>query len=231
VYADLVSSNKTYEKEIKFLNDRLQNEQKNRIVDENIFKKKIAELSENDAKTKQSLNDLKLEFSSKMAGLNKAFESEKEVLKKGISDIEQKFRESENKRSSLMFEMEKVRNNSEIEKKNLIERNQEKVDQIRLLERRIDLLTRENEKVRNEKSQTKIKLQKISFGSRFGSDNKENQKLFENSFEKSLLDTSHLNMPKMVSPSNTTLKTKSRQSHVSSELKLDLENKLEKEQF
>ena len=82
---------------------------------------------------------------------NKAiFEKEKEKLKKKNTDQESKVRDSENRRTTNMFEHEKDRTKWNLEKEHLINAKNDILERVDKTEKKREALLRENEKARNE---------------------------------------------------------------------------------
>ena len=75
---------------------------------------------------------------------------DKEIYRQKLSEYEQKAKESESRRASLMFEYEKERAKWQLERDNLLGQKAENLETIEKLQSKKDQLLRENEKMRAE---------------------------------------------------------------------------------
>lgn len=78
------------------------------------------------------------------------FDQERDHFKGKIAELEAKYKEIENKRNSLIFEFEKERAKWNLDKDHLMNLKNEISDQLEKVERKKELLLRENEKLKNE---------------------------------------------------------------------------------
>ena len=85
-----------------------------------------------------------------MQDLQKQMDKDKEQYRAKLTEYEQKAKDAESRRSSLMFEFEKERAKWQLEKDNLNNIRAELTDQVEKLQLRKDQLLRENEKLRTE---------------------------------------------------------------------------------
>lgn len=69
--------------------------------------------------------------------------------------IENKYKEAEHKRNQLLFEYEKERSKWNMDKDHLIQQKNEGQELVEKLEKKKELLLRENEKLRNDNKVTK----------------------------------------------------------------------------
>ena len=137
LYTELLNNNKELEKEIKAL--RLENENtKNKKNNNNELTKKIEEMNQIKEKYRKNEDTLKEEKEKQITEINATFEKEKNAFKKKISEIEKNLREAEGKRGALLLELEKEKAKWNIEKDNLINKNQE-------LNKRIANIEKKNE--------------------------------------------------------------------------------------
>ena len=151
LYTQLINDKKELEKEIKAL--RIENENtKNKKNNNSELTKKIEEMNQEKEKYRKIEDSLKEEKDKQISELNSNFDKEKTSLKKKIADIEKNLREAEGKRGALLLELEKEKAKWNIEKDNLISKYQESTDKISTLEKKIENLLRENEKLKNEKN-------------------------------------------------------------------------------
>ena len=73
-----------------------------------LSEKKFAELLENEKRLHQEIDTLKHERDVKVTEYSKLFDQERDHFKSKIAELEQKYKDVENKRNSLIFEFEKV---------------------------------------------------------------------------------------------------------------------------
>jgi len=107
---------KTLEKDNRQLQNRLQLEQRDKMSDHGSMEKKVQDLIENEAKLQREIDELKQERDRKIMDNQKALEKERETFKSKINEVEQKSKELENKRSTMLFEFEKERAKWSLEK-------------------------------------------------------------------------------------------------------------------
>ncbi len=151
IYSELINNNKELEKEIKAL--RIENENtKNKKNNNSELTKRLEEINQEKEKYRKIEESLKEEKEKQINELNSNFEKEKNALKKKITETEKSLREAEGKKGALLLELEKEKAKWNIEKDNLITKNQELNDRISTIEKKNENLLRENEKLRNEKN-------------------------------------------------------------------------------
>jgi phage shock protein A len=80
----------------------------------------------------------------------KSQDSDRDQLKVKIQDLETKYKEVENRRSSLIFEFEKERAKWNLDRDHLVNIKNELQDSVEKLEKKKEFLLRENEKLKNE---------------------------------------------------------------------------------
>lgn len=114
------------------------------------FEKKLNDHIENEKKLQEELDTLKSERDKKVLDYQKNLEKERDLFKQKILDSENKFKESEQKRSGMMFEVEKERAKWALEKDHLMSQKNEATENSERLEKRKEALTRENERLKNE---------------------------------------------------------------------------------
>ncbi len=79
------------------------------MSDHGSMEKKVQELMENDSRLQKEIEELKGERDRRIMDNQKALEKEREVFKQKMQEIEQKCKDLENKRSTMIFEFEKER--------------------------------------------------------------------------------------------------------------------------
>lgn len=82
-------------------------------------------------------------------------DQERENFNKKMSLIENKYKDAEQKRNQLLFEYEKERSKWNMDKDHLIQQKNESQELVEKLEKKKELLLRENEKLRNDNKVTK----------------------------------------------------------------------------
>ena len=148
---EFMQKTKILEKEIKTYQDKLNQEQKGKIGEQGNLEKKVAELLDINIKQTKEIDDLKAERDRKLLDNSKGNDKEKETLKGKLSDIEDKFKESEKKRTNMLFEFEKERAKWALERDHLIGQKNEALENIERMEKKKEMLLRENEKLKSEK--------------------------------------------------------------------------------
>ena len=135
VYSELINNNKELEKEIKAL--RIENENtKNKKNNNSELTKRLEEINQEKEKYRKIEDNLKEEKEKQISELSSNFEKEKNSLKKKIADTEKNLREAEGKKGALLLELEKEKAKWNIEKDNLITKNQELNERIATIEKK-----------------------------------------------------------------------------------------------
>ena len=86
------------------------------MSDHGAMEKKVNELMESENRLKQEIDELKSERDRKQMEYYKDLEKERDTYKQKIYDNEQKCKEIESKRTTMIFEMEKERTRWGIER-------------------------------------------------------------------------------------------------------------------
>jgi len=165
---ELEEKNKKLEKELKNANDKLMVENYGKLGNQTFLEKRIAEMMENEKKLLGELESVKADRDNKAGEYQKGFDKERETLKGKLSDLEQKFRESEGKRSTLVLEHEKQKAKWNLEMDHVKNQKSDLLETISKLEKKKEQLLRENEKL---KSETKINRRSGTLGGGFISSN------------------------------------------------------------
>ena len=95
------------------------------MSDHGSMEKKVQDLQEAEARYQKEIDELKGERDRRIVDNQRALEKERENFKSKIQDIEQKCKELENKRSTMLFEFEKERAKWGLEKDFLSSQKQE----------------------------------------------------------------------------------------------------------
>ena len=143
------------EKELKTASDKSLLENHGKIGNQLLNEKKMADYMDNEKKLNQEIENIKMERDAKIVEYQKLLDVEREKLKQKIQEIENKYKDSESKRSSLLFEHEKERAKWSLEKDHICNQRTELSETIEKIEKKKEMLLRENEKLRNEAKMSK----------------------------------------------------------------------------
>jgi len=165
---ELEEKNKKLEKELKNASDKLMVENYGKLGNQTFIEKRIAEMAENEKKLLSELEAVKADRDNKAFEYQRGFDKERDTLKSKMVDLEQKFRESEGKRSTLVLEHEKQKAKWNLEMDHLKNQKSDLQEIISKLEKKKEQLLRENEKLKNE---TKINRRSGTLGGGFISSN------------------------------------------------------------
>ncbi|EAS03779.1 amine-terminal domain guanylate-binding protein (macronuclear) [Tetrahymena thermophila SB210] len=151
-------------KEIKQLKENMLVEKHGKLGNQMLNEKKLADFIENEKKLLLEIEQLKNERDQKIIDYQRQLDTDKEVLKQKIAEIEQKYKEAEQKRGTLIFEHEKERAKWNLDRDHLLVQKNELQDHIDKLEKKKELLLRENEKLRNESRVTRRSINLVGTG-------------------------------------------------------------------
>lgn len=98
----------------------------------------------------KEIESLKNERETKVAEYQRVLEKDRENYRLKINEWEQKIKDSEKKRSQLIFEQEKERAKWNMDKDNLVAHKGEMQDHVEKLERKKDFLVKDNERLKND---------------------------------------------------------------------------------
>lgn len=160
--------NRKLERDLKNANDKLLVDNYGKMGNQSFIEKKITEMAENEKRLQTELEAVKADRDAKAFEYSKGFDKERETLKSKMSDLEQKFRESESKRSTLVLEHEKQKAKWNLEKDHLTNQKSDLQEVINKLEKKKEDLLRANEKL---KSETKLTRKSGGLGAKFLSTN------------------------------------------------------------
>lgn len=96
------------------------------------------------------LDNAKEENDFKIAEIKESYDRDKDKLKNKASDLENKIREGESRRTALIFEHEKERTKWNLEKEHLINQKNDVLESLDKIQNKKESLLRENERLRNE---------------------------------------------------------------------------------
>lgn len=145
---ELEERNKKLETDLKGANDKLLVDMTGKMGGQAFLEKKMTEMAETEKRLRSELETVKADRDSKALEYQKVFDKEREVFKGKLNDIEQKFRESESKRSTLVLEHEKQKAKWNLEKDHLANQKNDLQDVITKLEKQKENLLRENENIK-----------------------------------------------------------------------------------
>ena len=120
-----------------------------------INEKKFSELMDNEKKLMKEIEVLKNERENKIMENQKVLDRERENYRQRMNEWEQKVKESEMKRSQLIFEQEKERARWNVDKDHLLAQKNEVQDQLEKSERKKEFLMRDNERLKNDQRNNK----------------------------------------------------------------------------
>jgi len=109
VQSESQSKIKRLETELKVLNEKSTLESRGKLGEYSQMEKKIGELQESEKKLINELEETKGERDRRIQEYQKQLEKDKEQYKLKLSEYEQKAKDAENRRGSMMFEHEKER--------------------------------------------------------------------------------------------------------------------------
>ena len=120
---------KTLEKDNRNLLNKLHLEQRDKLTGHGSMEKKLNDLLENEQRLTAEMEDLKQERDRRILEHQRAIDKDRETYKAKIYEIEQKAKEIDNKRSTMVFEFEKERAKWGLEKDFLVSQKQEVQEQ------------------------------------------------------------------------------------------------------
>lgn len=150
VYTEIFNNNKALEKENKSL--KLELDIKSKSYDPSASNKTIEDLSDQLERLKLELDQVKKNHTTKQSEMRSLHEKEKDDLKKKMYELETKIKEMETKRSNMLFEVELERGKWQNEKEHLLSNINDLKDQVETLTTAKENLSKENYKLKNEKS-------------------------------------------------------------------------------
>ena len=185
---ELEDKNKRLEKELKNLRDKLVLDTHGKLGNQNMNEKKLNDYMESEKRLQNEMEQIKIERDVKIVEYQTVLDKEREMLRNKCNDMENRFKESENKRTNQLYEHEKERAKWFIEKDHLLNQKNDIQDTLMKLEKKKEILLRENEKLRNDYKNSK-----------------RNNNYLQSSIQKSLNLSQHLNDALKKSPSNSKL--------------------------
>jgi len=143
------------EKDLKSANDKMLIDSYGKMGSQSYIERKITELTENEKRLQADLEAVKSDRDSKILEYQRLLDTEREVLKQKITEAEQKAKEADSKRGSLVFEYEKERARWNLERDHLANQKNELQELVSKLDKKREGLLRDNEKLKNESRVTR----------------------------------------------------------------------------
>lgn len=142
-------------KEMKQHKDQQLFDQHGKMGNQLMSEKKFADMLDNEKKLQQEVDNIKADRDAKVMEYQRYYEIERETLKLKLSELEAKYKDVDNKRSSQIFDFEKERAKWNLDRDHLVNFKSDLADQLEKLEKKKDFLLRENEKLKNEQRATR----------------------------------------------------------------------------
>lgn len=135
---------------MKAAQEKIELEARNQNSAQGSMGKKLQDALDNEKRLQEEIDNLKNERDRKLTEYQRSLDKERENYKNKLADLEQKTKEAENKKNSLVFEHEKERAKWNLERDHLANQKQEFQEMNERLEKRKEQLLRENEKLKND---------------------------------------------------------------------------------
>lgn len=141
---------KQLDKDYKSLQERYELETRGKLSDYSSMEKKLKDLIDTERKLHKEIEILKNDRDKRTLENQSVLEREKEIYKRRIEEVEMKAKESESRRSNMMFEFEKEKARWNLEKDHMVTEIEELQEQYKKAKKRKDALTKEVEKLKND---------------------------------------------------------------------------------
>lgn len=152
------------EAELLQANEKLQFYSKSRYDEVGQLEKKLIESKQKEERLQTELNDFQMENNKKLEDLMQQMQRDKDMLRSKLIELEKKAKDAEQKRTQLLFQVEKERANWQLEEDHLRRKQSELEEFIQSLERSKENLKKENGKLRNDaRGNSSSGVQKKSF--------------------------------------------------------------------
>ena len=153
---DLAEKLQRAERENKSLQEKFQTEGSNKNLSSiKALEAKTAELANREQSLNEQLLLVKNDRDQKVIENQQNFEKEKDAWRKRNNELEVRCKEGESKKQALMFEQERERAKWNIERDHLNTQRQDFLESIDKLEKKKEVLLRENEKLKTENRKNK----------------------------------------------------------------------------
>ena len=188
IMQELEDKNKRLEKELKTLKEKIVLDTHGKLGSQTLNEKKLGEYMDNEKRLQSEVEQIRIERETKIIEFQTVLDKEREILKGKINDMESRFKDSEAKRTNQLYEFETERARWNIEKDHILNQKNDVQDNLTKLEKKKEILLRENEKLRNDYKNSK-----------------RNNNYLQTSIQKSLNLSQHLNDALKKSPSQNKL--------------------------
>lgn len=147
---ELTLKYKQLDKDYKDLTERYEIDNRGKISEHGSMEKRLRDLLENEHHLHEEIKKLKNERDRRCLENQASLEREKEIYKQRLAEIELKVKNSETKKSSMLFEFEKERAKWALEKDKLQNEIDNLNEYLKSAKRKKDSLLKDNEKLKNE---------------------------------------------------------------------------------
>lgn len=147
---ELQQKNKSLERENKSLNERFELTNKSKQYEHGSLEKKLEKALENENRLANELDQAKTDRDKKIMEYQRMLDKEKENFKLKLRDTEGKGTRVEAKQTELLLNFEKERAKWDHEKSYILNQKDDAVESVQRFEKKIELLLRENEKLKND---------------------------------------------------------------------------------
>jgi hypothetical protein len=154
-YEEVLARKREMEAEVKILQEKIQNDQKNKLMDQGELGKRLQSALESESLLKKQIIELSESKERKLAEVLIALAQEREIYKMKIIEQENKLREYESKRSNLAVDSLKDKVNYDKEKENLLKEIEALKEKIGSYERTIMKFTSDNKDLVRENDRLK----------------------------------------------------------------------------
>lgn len=190
-YDEVSQRKKELETDLKILHDKLQNEQKNKLLDQGELGRRLNSLIETENILKKQIEDITMQKDSKIAELAISIAKEREVYKLRMVELENKCREYESKRSNLAVDNLKDKVVFDKDKENLQKEIETLKEKMMNYERTLMKITSENKDLIRENDRLKRDNRNVRSTnflpkfSRYATNSKDSRNPVNTSFDKS----------------------------------------------
>ena len=166
--SDLQQKSRRLEEECRRLKEETVVLKREREVEAQQTNFRMQELQKSEETMRQQLDEAREDKESKLGEWQKQADKDREVLKQRVQLAEKKAKEAEAKRSQNIFDIEKEKARWQMELDSLRAQKRDQDDIILNLERRKDLLFKENERLKSEWRASRSSVERTSVGSGSG---------------------------------------------------------------
>ena len=148
--AEFQNKNKRLEEENKTINQQTAVKTREVEIEKQQLEQRLQEYMKGEACLKNDLDELRADRDKRIKEHMQQVQKDKEMFKQRVAEAEKKAKESDAKRTQMIFDMEKEKARWQMEYDNIVTQKRELEDIIANLERRKDLLFKENERLKAE---------------------------------------------------------------------------------